>query len=399
MSVLLRKKNVRDACYFIGILFCMVSLILWQAEVKRAVIDGLSLCATVIIPSLFPYFVVSSLFIELGLLQKAGKFLGPIIYPIFHVSGVCATALLLGFVGGYPVGAKTAISLYESGQCSKAETQRLLAFCNNSGPAFILGVVGAGVFQSVYLGLLLYGIHIAASICTGILFRFYQFDKKDRQRKNTVIKIKATSFSKSFTSSVLSALQSVLNITAFVLVFSVFTRILILSGLFGVISKFLALILSPIGMDGMWAGRLLSGILEITTGVSSLIGVKFSVAKLSMASFMLGWAGLSVHVQVLSFLGDSGLSARPYFLGKLVHGVLAALFTALFFLFYPLGEPVWLLFFQQAEEIACLSFLETAKISAAGACITGIMLALMAIFILKRGRLKQGKGRGKSCRD
>ena len=45
------------------------------------------------------------------------------------------------------------------------EAERLLAFCNNSGPAFILGVVGVGVFGSSRVGLLLYLAHAAASIC------------------------------------------------------------------------------------------------------------------------------------------------------------------------------------------------------------------------------------------
>ena len=72
------------------------------------------------------------------------------------------------------MGARTAIALYEKGQCSKTEAERLLAFCNNSGPAFIFGVVGAGVFASGKIGLLLYLIHLLASLCVGVLFRFYK---------------------------------------------------------------------------------------------------------------------------------------------------------------------------------------------------------------------------------
>ena len=83
--------------------------------------------------------------VELGLSRCLGRLLHPIMAPLFRVNGSCAAALALGFVGGYPVGARTAIQLYQQGQCSKTEAQRLLAFCNNSGPAFILGAVGAGV--------------------------------------------------------------------------------------------------------------------------------------------------------------------------------------------------------------------------------------------------------------
>ena len=54
--------------------------------------------------------------------------------------------------------------------------------------------------------------------------------------------------------------------------------------------------------------------------MSSLTGAGTLTGRLSMAAFMLGWAGLSVHCQVLAFLGDSGLSLRTYLTGKLLHG-------------------------------------------------------------------------------
>ena len=80
-------------------------------------------------------------------------------YPLFRVNGSCSAAFALGIIGGYPVGAKTAISLYEKQYCTKAEAERMLSFCNNSGPAFILGVVGAGVFSSGTIGMMLYCMH------------------------------------------------------------------------------------------------------------------------------------------------------------------------------------------------------------------------------------------------
>ncbi len=54
------------------------------------------------------------------------------------------------------MGAKSVIALYENGTCSKVEAERLLSFCTNSGPAFIFGIVGAGVFSGGRIGLLLY---------------------------------------------------------------------------------------------------------------------------------------------------------------------------------------------------------------------------------------------------
>ena len=142
MSRLLSRERVRDAMLGLALLCATLALMLYPQPAMEAARSGLRLCYNVIIPSLFPFFVLSSLVVELGLAGYLGRLLEGLMRPLFRVGGACASAVALGFIGGYPVGAKTAIGLYESGQCTRTEAQRLLAFCNNSGPAFILGVVG-----------------------------------------------------------------------------------------------------------------------------------------------------------------------------------------------------------------------------------------------------------------
>ena len=183
MGKIVGKAQYRDILLGIGLLWATLALILWPDQAMEAMRDGLQLCGNVILPSLFPFFVLSTLVIELGMSQYLGKLLEPIMAPVFRVNGNCAAALALGFVGGYPVGARTAIQIYENGQCSRTEAERMLAFCNNSGPAFILGVVGTGVFGSGTAGLLLYLTHLLASLCVGILFRFYRASDQPRTRR------------------------------------------------------------------------------------------------------------------------------------------------------------------------------------------------------------------------
>ena len=106
----------------------------------------------------------------------------------------------------------------------------------------------------------------------------------------------------------------------------------------------LGTVLAPFGLTPEWAQRLLTGALEISSGVWTLSGDGTLSGKLILAAFMLGWAGLSVHCQVLAFLGDSGLSLRTYLTGKLLHGGLSALFTALLVRRFPLerrSPPTW----------------------------------------------------------
>lgn len=312
--------------------------------------------------------------------------------PVFNVGGACASAFALGFIGGYPVGAKTAINLYEKGMCTKTEAERLLAFCNNSGPAFILGVVGAGVFASSRVGVLLYLAHAAASACVGVLFRFYKTGSdrpEGRQRPRP--QFQAQRFSAAFTGSVRNAFLSTLNICAFVVFFSVVIKLLFLSGVLPGLARLMGAALAPLGLTPRWAERLLTGAIELSSGVSTLAGEGALAGRLSMAAFMLGWAGVSVHCQVLSFIGGSGLSVGTYLVGKLLHGGLSALFVAGLTRLIPLEAPVSAYLAEQVDGIAALDFHTALTISTVCAWVVFLFFLLVAAAALQKG---VGKGRG-----
>ena len=147
-------------------------LLLWRSAVAaEAVRRGLTLCARSVIPALFPYFLVSGLFISLGFADGVGRRLEPLTRRLFGVGGAGASAFFLGLLGGYPVGGRTVGQLYRAGRLSKDEAERLLAFCNNAGPSFILGVVGVGCFGSLRTGVYLYLVHAFSAVLVGILFR------------------------------------------------------------------------------------------------------------------------------------------------------------------------------------------------------------------------------------
>ena len=389
MGKILGKAQYRDVLLGIGLLWATAALVLWPEQAMEAMRDGIILCGNVILPSLFPFFVLSSLVVELGMSRYLGKLLEPVMAPLFRVNGNCATALALGFVGGYPVGARTAIQIYENGQCSPTEAERMLAFCNNSGPAFILGVVGAGVFGSGVAGLLLYLTHLMASLMVGVLFRFYKPGEKPHTRLSRGPQFQTASFPKAFTASVTGALQSTLNICAFVLFFTVFLRILAHAGVLQLLGGLLSALLSPLGMDQTWAERLLTGLVEVSSGVSSLTDGTLS-GRLSMAAFMLGWAGMSVHCQVLAFLGDSGLSVRTYVAGKLLHGGLSALLANVLFHITPLSSPASVYLAEQTEAIAHLDFHQALTLSAVASWGVWLVFLALTVWVVQKN---SGKGR------
>ena len=370
MLRLLKEKKVRDALAILALALATAGLVAAPGEAIAGAKDGLTLCFNVIVPSLFPFFVLSSLVVDLGLAAYLGRALEGLMRPLFRVSGSCAAAVALGFIGGYPVGARTALQLFQQGLCTKTEAERLLSFCNNSGPAFILGVVGAGVFGDSRVGLLLYLTHALASLIVGLLFRFYGGqDARQSSRSSRAKPIQAVTVPAAFTGAVTRSLQSTLNICAFVVFFSVVLQLLSFFGVFAALAELLALA----GFESEWAQRLVAGLLELSSGVSSLRGGTHLAGRVSMAAFMLGWAGLSVHCQVLSFLVDSGLSAKTYLAGKLCHGLIAAGLTWCLTRLFPLSAPVADYLAEQAESIAALDF-STALAASSLAALAGWLL-------------------------
>ena len=379
MSRFLWRPRFQNTVFSLGVCLMLLSLLLFPDQSVTAAKDGVQLCLNVIVPSLFPFFVLSTLCVELGLIRALGSLAWPLMAPLFRVGGACAGAFLLGIVGGYPVGARTAIALYESGQCSRDEAERLMSFCNNSGPAFILGVVGAGIFSSSAAGLWLYGAHVAASILVGLLFRFYG--------KGTVTVSEFSpahsaniSVSELFIRAVKDAFSSAMNICAFVIFFTVVIRLLFLTGIITRLASILVLLLGNLGLHQDMAESLLSGAIEMTSGVWSLRDMAASLGnRLCMAAFILGWAGLSVHCQVLSFIGKSGLSTRTYFFGKLLHGVISAVLVFLLSRRLGWNHSVSAILAGQVTTIAHLSFGRALTVSLGAALGLWILLSLLSI--------------------
>lgn len=282
-------------------------LVLFLAEagfVRAAAAEALSLCARSVIPALFPFLVVSSLLLSLGLGELLSPMLAGLMEPLFRVDGVGSSALLLGLVGGYPIGAKTAADLYRGGRLSRPEAERLLAFCNNSNPVFLISVLGVGVFGSVRAGVWLWLIHLLSALLTGLLFRNHGGPAR-RQAGGTAA-FQAVSLPAAFVAAVRESLSGMLSVCAFVTFFYVLAR--------------------PLASLGGWLGPVLVGLTELFSLTPLLRPDRFGFI---LASAMAGWGGLSVLCQTAAVLEGSGLRLQSCAAGKAVQGLLAGLLAAL----------------------------------------------------------------------
>lgn len=352
------EHKKKAAAPFLVLLF-LVLLILFSKDCLEASRNGIDLCLTTAVPSLFPFFVVSTLSVELELTALLGQVFSSVMMRLFGLPGECASAVALGLSGGYPVGAQAACELYDSGICSKQETERLLGFCNNSGPAFIVGVCGAGIFGSLKAGLFLYAVHILCAMLVGIILRPSIPAAKHRRpvllrQKNPIAKPPL----ETFTSAIKGGLLSCINVSAFIIFFSVVICICKKIGIFPLFSAVLTPVFYLLGLPSHVANSILTGAVEMTNGLGTLSPSSSNlVLLLPTAAFLLGFGGLSVHCQTLSLLLPKKLSARIYFIGKTLHGILSFALCRILIALFPACASVFSPLVLTSPPPAALSFL------------------------------------------
>ena len=276
-------------------------LLLQPERASDAAREGLALCAGTVIPSLFPFMAVVSMLLQLGLADSLQGFCAPFMGPLFRMRGVCALPLLTGLLGGYPAGAKTAADLYRQGRLTRREAELLLGFCDNCGPAFLLGFAGAGILGSARAGVWLYLVHVGSALLTGMVLCRLQRDRGAPLLAGRSI-ASPVSFPQALTSAVAGSAGTMVNICAFVVLFRVLAGLL------------------PEGTP-----PLLAGVLEMVTGVAGLQPGREGFVS---AAALTAWGGLSVHCQGLSSILPAGLTAKWHWAGKGVQAGIAAALAA-----------------------------------------------------------------------
>ncbi|MDR0531173.1 MAG: sporulation protein [Oscillospiraceae bacterium] len=266
---------------------------------------GLALCGQVIIPSLYPFYVLGGLYTGGRRQEGGGRGAGKATNFLFRQPPAALGAILLGFLGGYPLGAKAAAQLMERGALTRVQAQRLQIFCVNAGPAYLIGAVGAGMLGSRRAGLLLFASLSAAGLVLGLVSRFWQDDVAPQPAAPLQPPPRqAQPFSSLLLHSVSQATASILAACAWVVLFATLCSLLRLLP------------------NGFWpALPFLNVILEVSSGMAALVR---SGVVLPVCAAALGWGGLAVHCQTLAEVRKTGLPLRVFWVARALHGALAA---------------------------------------------------------------------------
>jgi hypothetical protein len=261
--------------------------------------EGVTMCIQTVIPSLFPFFLLSIL-LTTALIGRRIRFLHPVC-RLCRIPEGAESILIAGFLGGYPVGAQCISQGFEARQLSSADAKRLLGFCNNCGPAFLFGMASA-LFDQWWTPWLLWFIHIISAILVGVLLPGHPHSCTAPQTK---------------TISPVEALDRTVRIMAGVCGWVIMFRILI----------------TFCQRWFLWyfpqeCQVIVNGLLELSNGCIALYKIENIPLRFILCSGFLGFGGLCVTTQTLSVTSkrlDKGL----YFPGKVLQCCISVALAAI----------------------------------------------------------------------
>lgn len=303
----------------------MLALILDGQTALAGATQGVQLCIQSIVPSLFPFFLLSIYLTR----HWMGTFL-PALKPLGRLLGIPAGAealLIPGFLGGYPVGAQSVAAAWQAGCLSKETAQRLLPVCSNPGPAFLFGMV-ALFFPAGWMVWVLWGVILLGAIITAQLLSAPESPSVSLNRPQPL--------------SLSQAMAKAVEVTALVCGWVIWFRVVL-----AILERWVLWLLP------LPAQVAAAGLLELSNGCCALDAIASVRLRFALCAGLLSFGGLCVALQTASV--TAGLSLRWYLLGKLTHaGVSVALSLALFHRKGPLflGSALLMLLILRKRRIA-----------------------------------------------
>lgn len=318
-----KKTSILNITYIILLLLLMLVIVIIPNISILTFFQGISLWATKVLPALLPFFIITKLLSYTTFVTTVGRFLSPITKRLYGVGGVSGYIYFMSIISGYPVGAKLTSDLYQNGQITKEQAKTISSFTSTSGPLFILGTVGIGFFGSSKLGIIALVSHFISALINGLLYR-----NKDTEQsyKFTQLAPPDNFLSESVHSSIISIMLVGGFIAISYMILSIFNYLNLFSLPINILSK--------IGIQGDIANAILSGIIEVTTGLAHLskTTISFNSACI-ISSFLLSFGGLSIHAQAYCYLKNFNLKYSHFLQQKITHAMLSASVTFLITLF------------------------------------------------------------------
>lgn len=295
------------------ILICMIGQ---PAKFIGKSLDGISAWAFNVLPTVLPFMFFTKILSTLRPVSKAVQPLSFVTNKLFKTPPVSAYTFVMAILSGYPVGSRMIADLYLQGKISRQEAFKMSSFCSTSGPMFIVGAVGIGMFSCPLIGYILFVSHIIGAIANGICWRNFTLKDHQQTQQKSVSTNQVFSLSEIVTNSVLSILSVGCIITIFFVVIESFSPIFSLF---------------PVSVKGLF-----EGVVEITKGSLSLSKLANKTLATIICSFVISFGGISTILQSLAMLNQLKMPTKLFVFQKLGHAFFSCLTTVLLVLLFPI---------------------------------------------------------------
>ncbi|MDF2866372.1 MAG: nucleoside recognition domain protein [Clostridia bacterium] len=319
-----RISKVTYLLLFIIILLLLITL---GSVNFKSVKNTTEIFLSSVFPSLFPFILFTEITLKTGIISEIANYLS-FIPKIFKLSKNSVMPILLGFLCGFPSGAKSVDTMLHNKQITKNDALILISFVNNCSPIFILTTVGIAMMNNASMGILLLIAHFSSSVIIGLLYsRMYSYNII--HEKNTFL----NRYSENMSKNVEKEQPMYINMSKFeILQKSILNSFITLAFILGfmVIFNLAADItytcLNKSGfINSTYILDILSGLFEVTRGAKGISTYPDYFNNILIISFLLGFSGLSIIFQVKSCLKTLNISINKLITFKLLHGILSVI--------------------------------------------------------------------------
>lgn len=318
----MNRKKILLSIFIIAII---ILIILDPKPNIDACLDGILLWSTAVLPTLFPFFFLTTILTELNVTLRLSKLFFPITSRVFRTSGLSGYVYATSIISGYPMGAKTTADLYQKGYISSGQAYKITTFTSTSGPLFIIGTVGSKMFGQKSLGVLILLCHILGSFLNGLLYR------NCFESEKPISKIYTQSSNNVLEDAMYNSIKNILVVGGYIAIFSMLISMIDRFNIFTPISSVFSLIF---GVDKLTINAVLSGLIEVTSACFKLSALSISTKKaLILCTGLISFGGASIHMQAYTFLKRFNMPIGFYLKSKVTQTIISVAIAIIVSLF------------------------------------------------------------------
>ena len=299
------KKSIPQT---IVLVFITVYMMIMSSEAKAGAADGLGLCENIIIPSLLPILILVNIGVKSKTADVLKKIFGKLFEKVLKLPGCCAAAVIFGAIGGYPSGAILTEHLYEQGQINSSTAARIMSFNFSGGIAFLITAVGTMRYNNTKIGVVFFAVSCISSLIICAASAFVNGKAPD----NSAVMKNSLCFTDALVESVEAATKSIINMSAYIILFSAIARAFKINDFF-------------------------APLMEITNGVC---GGKKLLALPECAAF-LSFGGFCIHFQLIGSLRKMRVKYSHFLLGRVSAAAISYWLMKAYLYFVPQSSEVF----------------------------------------------------------